>query len=219
MSAGSFFLDLFFPPKCAFCRAVLPKERTDAGICAACQQSLPFTADPRGRKKGEFFEFCLAPLRYTGRVRDSVLRFKFYGARSCCRAYARLMAETVRREEEAVFDLVTWAPVSKKRLRKRGYDQARLIAEALAQQLGAPCAPLLEKTRHVPPQSHIKGDEKRRANVSGAYALLPGAEVQGRRLLLVDDVTTSGATLSECSRILLMGGAEAVVCAVLAKAE
>jgi len=219
MSVGSFFLDLFFPPKCAFCRAVLPKERVEAGVCAACRQSLPFTDDPRGKKKGEFFEFCLAPLLYRDRVRDSVLRFKFYGARSCCRAYAGLMAETVRKEPEAVFDLITWAPVSKKRLRKRGYDQARLIAEALAEKIGAPCAPLLLKTRHVPPQSHIKGDEKRRANVSGAYTLLPGAAVTGKRLLLVDDVTTSGATLTECSRVLLMGGAEQIVCAVLARAE
>ena len=100
------------------------------------------------------------------------------------------------------------------------HSQSRLLAEALAAELGLPCVALLRKRRHTRPLSGVRGEEKRRAIVSGAFALRRGAEEQmsGKCVLLADDVITSGATLGECSRILLTGGADRVVCATLCKA-
>lgn len=218
-SVKEFLLNLFFPPKCAFCRAVLNGDREKTGFCAECEKSLPRPAESLMGKTGEFFDFCLAPLYYRGAVRRSVLRFKFYGARPYFTAYAKIIAEAVRNEPEASFDVITWVPVSKNRLRKRGYDQARLIAERLSLELGVPCRRLLIKIRHTPPQSGISGAEKRRANVSGAYAASGDENIKDLKILLVDDVITTGSTLSECTRTLLMAGADRVVCAVLARAE
>jgi ComF family protein len=116
------------------------------------------------------------------------------------------------------FDLVAWPPLSRWRLYRRGYDQARLLAEGLARVRNIPCQPLLKKIRHTSPQSLLKTESERRANVLGAYELCADMQVAGKRILLVDDVMTTGATLSECARVLLTAGAAEVVCVTLAMA-
>jgi competence protein ComFC len=113
-------------------------------------------------------------------------------------------------------DAVTWAPLSRKRLRKRGYDQARLLAENIAKRLCVPCERLLEKTEDTPPQSGIKDAAERRANVLGAYRAAAGARIAGRRLLMADDILTTGSTMGECCRILGENGAEEIYCAAVA---
>ena len=115
------------------------------------------------------------------------------------------------------FDTVTWVPVSKKREHERGYDQARLLAKATAKALGLPLTPTLHKQRNTQPQSGTGDAAKRRANIAGAYRMKTGADVTGKRILLMDDIVTTGATLSECARVLGKAGAEQVVCATVAR--
>ena len=88
-----------------------------------------------------------------------------------------------------------------------------------AERLKLPAAATLVKARHTRPQSGLDSAEARRANALGAYALLPGVDVAGKRVLLADDVVTSGATLSECARTLLEAGAAEVWCVTLAQAR
>jgi len=114
---------------------------------------------------------------------------------------------------------VTWAPLSRKRLRERGYDQAEILARGVGDQLSIPAVSLLEKVRHTQAQSDLKEESRRRANALNAYRLKPGAVVAGKSVLLVDDVVTSGATLSKCARVLLQAGAESVHCLTLAQAK
>ena len=116
------------------------------------------------------------------------------------------------------FDLLSWAPLSPRRLRQRGYDQAELLARAVGEHLGAAAVPLLVKSRDIPAQSGLSEQASRRANVLGAYELLPRAEVEGRSILLADDVVTSGSTLSECARVLLTAGAAQICAVTLAQA-
>ena len=85
--------------------------------------------------------------------------------------------------------------------------------------LELPAEPLLKKVRHTAPQSGLEGESARRANALGAYESLPGAGTAGRRVLLVDDVVTSGATLGECARVLCQAGAAEVACLTLAQAR
>lgn len=96
-------------------------------------------------------------------------------------------------------------PLSAKRCHRRGYDQAQLLAEAAAEVLGTKAVPLLRKARDVSPQSRLRTPEERRANISGCYVVRSADAVRGKRILLIDDVITTGSTLSECARMLLTG--------------
>ena len=114
------------------------------------------------------------------------------------------------------FDGVCWVPVSKKRRKSRGYDQSELLARVIAKKLSLPLVPALQKHAERGPQSQLKDAAQRRSNASGAFSVLPGADVSGKTLLLIDDIVTTGATLSECCRVLKGAGAARVDCAAFA---
>ena len=216
MSLCSRLLDLLYPPRCPFCDHLLTRD--EPFLCARCQKELPWTMGEQGRRKGEFFSVCAAPLWYQGLVRESHHRYKFSGTRCYAKPYAKLMAQCVQDRLDGPFDTLTWVPLSKRRLRRRGYDQARLLAEELAAHLGMCAEPLLVKARDTKAQSTLSGASERRANVLGVYSLRPDVNVDEKRVLLVDDVTTTGATLAECARVLRTAGAAEVVCVTLAMA-
>ena len=120
-------------------------------------------------------------------------------------------------EDLADFDILTWVPVSPLRRFKRGYDQVELLARAVGRELGTEPIRLLRKTRNAPPQSGISGEAARRANVLGAYRVTDPQAIRNKRILLLDDVITTGATASECARTLLTAKAKQVNCAAVAR--
>ncbi len=205
-------LDFFFPPKCAFCHELLPGGMD--GICDSCAREL-LRAEPI-EKTGEFFSGCVAAFAYKDRVRESILRFKFSGRQEYAAVYAPLLAACIQERLAGQFDVITWVPVSARRRRKRGYDQAQLLAEQTAKVLNVQAVPMLKKIRHTPAQSTLREASRRKANVLGAYQAIHAESLTDRRVLLIDDVATTGATLSECSRVLRTAGAKEVVCAALA---
>jgi competence protein ComFC len=217
-------LDLLFPPKCVFCGRLLTSGERD--FCARCQRELPWLEGPEAEQTGEFFTLCASPLAYRDQVRDSIRRYKFKGRQGYHKAYGRLVAQCVHDHLDGRWDLITWVPLSDQRRRERGYDQAFLLASAAALELGEVAVetlrkplPLLRKTVHNPAQSGLKEAAARRANVLGAYTAVDAELVEGKRVLLIDDVITTGATISECARILRTVGAREVVCATLARAR
>lgn len=212
MSVFGTVLDLLFPPKCPFCRRV-----TDGGgVCEACEKTLPWTEGAAGLVTGSGGFVCAAPLFYEGQARSALLRLKFHGAGHLARPLGALIAACAAERFSGEFDAVTWAPVGPGRLRERGYDQARLLAEAACRGWDASPERLLEKTGDNPAQSSLADADARRANVLGMYAVPAGANAAGRRILLIDDICTTGATLTECARTLRDAGAERVVCAAAA---
>lgn len=212
-----FVLDLLFPPKCVFCGKVLDSGKS--GFCRRCQRELPWLTDGEAELTGEFFSLCAAPLRYQDKVRDSIHRYKFKGRRGYHKVYGKLVAQCVHDHLDGRYDLITWVPLSDRRKRERGYDQAFLLASAAALELGDVAVETLRKERNTDPQSGITEDAQRRANVLGAYTPVDPELVAGKRVLLIDDVVTTGSTLSECARTLRTMGAEDVVCAALARAR
>ena len=215
MNPGAALLDLLFPRKCPFCQRLV---EGNALLCPDCQRTLPWLTEKAAERSPEFLKLCISPLRYKGPVAESIHRYKFSGRRNYAAAYGALMAQCVLDHPDVTFDLLSWAPLSRKRLRRRGYDQARLLAQAVGERLNVPVTPVLVKRRDIPAQSGLSEQAARRANVLGAYELLPGAQVAGSSILLADDVITSGATLSECARVLLTAGAAQVCAVTLAQA-
>jgi ComF family protein len=209
-------LDLFFPPKCVFCGKLLRKS-TD-GICPECAAGLPYTTGASVSQTGDFFDECVSPLRYEGNVRKSILRFKFKGATAYAEVYGHLLKDCISTHLAGKYDLITWVPLSRKRAKDRGYDQAMLLALAVALELDDVAVEALVKNVHVEAQSSLNDREARKANVSGVYEVKDRELIAGKRILLIDDIITTGSTLSECARTLLMAGAESVGCAALARA-
>ena len=209
-------LDLLFPPRCPFCRTILKDhEKT---ICARCARELPWTAGEAQKQKLRHVEACVSPLFYEGDVRRSLLRYKFGGMSLYAPKYARLMEKCIS-ENAMDFDLIAWVPVSRKRLKKRGYDQAMLLAQELSASLRIPCPQLLVKTADNPPQSVTGSAEKRRSNVSGVYRVVDPFLIKDQNVLIVDDIVTTGATLNECARVLKAAGAKKIYAAALARSR
>jgi len=214
MSVLSGIADLFFPPKCVFCGQILKKTGES---CLECADELSYT-QAGGRREGDCFDFCVSPLYYEGNARKSMLRYKFRGAVSYAGVYGPILADCIREHIDVDFDIVSWVPLNDRRKRKRGYDQAMLLAEAAARDMGEAVVRTLTKPHNVKAQSEIQGRAERRANIDGAYAPYDSGLVRGKCVLLIDDIITTGSTLEECARVLLSAGAGRVICATLCTA-
>ena len=198
--------ELLFPRKCVLCLKILEREETD--LCRSCRVEAPEC--PGGAAKFSFLDSWTAVWYYEDPVRSSILRYKFYGARHYAACYGRILAMRLQERHPEGFDALTWVPVSWLRKLRRGYDQVELLAKAVGRELGMQPLPFLKKIRHNPPQSGIHGQAERRANVLGVYRLTEAAAVADKKILLLDDVITTGATAGECARVLLTGGASQV---------
>lgn len=207
---------LLFPRKCIFCGMPLEGERQ---ICTGCMEAVILRDNAARHGAGLHFDAATAALRYTGPVRRAILGLKYGERQDYARPLARMMQETALRQLRQSFDAITYVPGNPGTDRTRGYNQARLLAEALAKQMGLPCVHALHKTRSTRKMHGLKPRE-RRENVRDAYALRrASAQLAGKVVLLVDDVLTTGATLSECAKTLKQGGAAAVygICAAVAR--
>ena len=197
---------LLFPPKCVLCGSVLKDGEQD--LCKVCRVEAPLF--PNRKRKLQFLDSFAAVWYYEKNIRRSLLRFKFYGKRSYAKSYGRLLAMELLNEHPDGFDILTWVPISPLRKLRRGYDQVELIAKAVGTELGVEPVPLLIKNRSNPPQARITGEARRRANVLGVYALREDAAVHGKKIVLLDDILTTGATMGEAARVLLTAGAKEI---------
>ena len=211
MNIWKYLLDILFPPKCPFCGCVLDHP----GICDACQTALPWIDDADALRELPGGARCAAPLWYRDLARKGLLRFKFQGGSAAADPLGALIVQCAAEHLSGEFDTLSWVPVSRRRLRERGYDQAQLLAQAAGRVWGVRPERLLEKVRDNPAQSGLEGAEARQENVRNVYQALPAAA--GKRILLIDDICTTGATLSECARVLTQAGAAGVVCAAAAR--
>ena len=210
-----FLMNLLFPPKCILCGRLLEKREQD--LCRECRCDSP--EYPFRKENIQFLDSFTAVWYYEGSVRKSLLRYKFYNSRSFADGYGRLLAMKLLQTHPDGFDCLTWVPVSRLRKFRRGFDQVELLAKAVGRELGMTPVPLLKKVRHNRPQSGISDASKRRANVLGAYREVNREAISGKRILLLDDILTTGATAGECARVLLTAGAKEIHCAAVAAAR
>ena len=208
----TFLLDLLYPPKCVICRRLL--EKGEKEICADCLEALPNFEG--AAPQVDCADDVSVTFFYENDLRESFLRYKFSGRDFYGKIYGRWMADRILEMLGRDFDFVSWVPVSRKRLRRRGYDQSELLARAIAKKLSLAVYPALQKHAERGPQSHLHDAAQRKENASGAFSLAPGADVSGKKILLIDDIVTTGATLSECCRVLKLAGAKRVSCALFA---
>ncbi len=226
LAAGA--LDLLFPPRCVGCGAF------GSYLCSACTGAMPRALPPRCahcwrpqpqgqaclrcRQEPPSLAAARCPFTFEGTARAAVHALKYQGLAAIAPTMADLMAAFLRDHPQPA-DLIVPVPLFPRRQRQRGYNQAALLAKELSPRLGLPLAKgALMRRRPTPPQARSVDLAARRANVAGAFAA-DAAQVAGRRLLLIDDVMTTGATLDACGRALLDAGAVAVFALTFARED
>ena len=207
-------LDLLFPPRCAFCGELI--EPSTGDVCEACEKILPYRDGDALLTVGKNKYPCAVALYYDRPVSTGIKALKFGKKSWRAKPFARYIAQVAAEELSGQFDAVTFVPVSWKRNFTRGFDQARLLADETAKIWDAKAEPALRKIRHNRAQSSIISPTQRAENVKDAYAAPHPERVKGRRFLLIDDVCTTGSTISAAADALLDAGAQSVVCAALA---
>ncbi len=190
-------------------------ERAGSGVCPDCKKSLPYAGEGDALRTVNNYPSVRA-FYYEAMVEQGVHALKFGKAAWRANVFGRYIAQAAAEYLGGRFDAVTYVPVSWQRNAARGFDQARLLAQAAAKEWDAKAEPTLRKIRHNRPQSTLDDPRRRQANAAGAYRPLPWARIAGRRFLLIDDVITTGSTMSACAGTLLEAGAASVVCASLA---
>ena len=229
-------LDVVLPPICHVCHAFIP----DAGtlhICTACHDRLPLVASPLCPFCGipftgagddhrcgaclthqPHFDTAWAPFLYEGAICDLIHSFK-YNQLTHLRYPLALLALEKARGYLTNFDphLVVPVPLHRSRLRQRGFNQAVLLGKVVSDQLSLPLLPdALIRTRQTEPQIKLSAPE-RRVNVKGAFEVKRTDRIEGKRILLLDDVMTTGSTLDECAGALKRAGADLVIAATIAR--
>jgi ComF family protein len=192
-------LPLIQAPYCVRCGDPVEGAITWDYVCSACVDRPP----P--------FEQARSALRFRGPVKDVLHRFKYSAATHVSRDFATLLHACVRTHfSRESIDAVTYVPLHAAKQRARTYNQARLLASDLARLMRLPLADgCLDRERYTATQTRLSAKERAR-NVRGAFVPRHPRWIQGRKLLLVDDVMTTGATISECSRVLKEAGAAGV---------
>ncbi len=213
---------------CAECRRAAEGERIAAPFCDVCSAPCDgavvgpgdfVCADCRGRRFA--FTRAVAARRSRGVVHDAVIRFKYRGDYALRRPLAVWLGEALAlaclRDAGTAPDALVPVPLHPTRLRERGFNQAAVLAQLAGPAAGVPVlVNALRRTRRTENQMRLSRDD-RQTNLRGAFAVSRPAEVRGRRLLLVDDVFTTGATADECARTLRAAGAAEVGVIVVAR--
>ncbi len=193
--------------QCVYCNREI---RMDELVCADCGREEQALAEDDPQVGG-----ILHVYRYDGVVRKLIHQCKYDDMPRLSFFIAQRMADFLDAYEVRA-DVVTFVPIHKKRLRMRGFDQAEMIAAHLSVLMDLPCRRLLERVRDTRPQFDLSAKE-RAENMRGAFSVLPEEAVTGKRILVIDDVYTSGATMGECVRLLLEAGADTAVPFVFSK--
>ena len=202
VKASDWLIDLVFPPTCGNC------GRVDARFCAACRAELAGIALAVSERRIAHIDGFRATGDHQGPLAGAVRAFKYEDAIDLCDLLAQRMLLALG-EQDWSLDAVVPAPLYADRLLERGYNQAALLGERLAQALGIRYEPgLLWRTRSTDQQARLASQSERQRNVAGAFAADPAS--RGLSILLVDDVVTTGATMSECAAALRKRQARAV---------
>lgn len=206
---------LLYPQRCVFCERVIAP---DEDCCPACEETVPKAYALSRLPIRDRAVYCVTPYAYHAVVRSALIRFKFYGKQSYARFFSHQIVAALQ-ETGLIgrFSVVTAVPLSRGRLRERGYNQSVLLAREVARLLEIPYEKTLKKPEENLPQHNLTADRRRR-NVLGVYRPEARVKAEGKRYLLVDDILTTGETLAECTRCLFRMGAGGVVCAAVAKA-
>ena len=222
-------LNLFFPPRCGFCSEIMRWSKNEEDLlCADCLKQISFI-DSEGctycgknldekrecscRQDGQkrYYSKAYSACEYSGIIRQKLLDLKFSGRKELFKIFAQLIIRKLQMTNEKNFDIIISVPMHETSLKKRGYNQSELMAGYIASNYSIKLVVNnLVKTRETFTQSML--DKRDRVqNLRDAFKIISKKELAGKKILLVDDILTTGSTVNECSKILMESGAKEVI--------
>lgn len=209
----SFFnrtMSYLYHSECVFCKCEIPLGNR---ICTECKQEI---YKRRSIRKTPHEFTCFTAFKYSGKAKESILRFKFGGHKEYAGTYAFIVCNKYRYEINSFnADIITCVPLSRRSYKKRGYNQSELIAQSIAILLKKPYNNVLRKIKTNRIQHTLKKDE-REYNVKNVYTVSNKSKIANKRIILCDDIITTGWTLNECAETLIKAGAADVLCIAMA---
>lgn len=211
-------LNLIYPNSCGICEKVCRES-----LCKKCELAIKkYKIDDIKNctnNKNMHFDYCINVLKYESIVRDKIIDFKFNEKTYLYKTFAKIILKDKKicRFLQNQYDIIIPVPMHKHKKRLRGYNQTELIAKELGKSLGIQVdTSSFAKTKNTETQSTLT-KSKRVENVKGAYGVLRTNNIIGKRIILFDDIYTTGSTLNECSKVLKKAGAKSVGVITLAK--
>ncbi len=216
-----FIISFVFPKRCKFCNGVILFNEE---ICKKCEDSLneikgeicfKCGMDKEScncKDKKSYYKAISAPYYYDGAMGTAIRLLKFQKKQLLSKTISEEMAKCYFKNlSEYSPDLVTYVPMHKKQEKKRGFNQAELITKQLSEIINIPCEDVLIKTT-VTEQQHFLNEFSRTGNLLGVFEVKENIDLTDKRILLCDDIKTTGKTLDECAKTLLIAGAADVIC-------
>lgn len=217
-------LDIIYPPKCMYCGELIGIGK-DRWLCEDCLDEIKIIEEPRCEKCGRpldaeglcadcrenkpYYEKGWAVYEYKGNVRNAIRRYKYKNHKEYAIPFGRQTTEMIEGINAPIIDCLVPVPLYYKKKKRRGYNQSELLAMELSRNLGIEMCCVLDRVRDTKVQSNLKPKE-RMENVKGAFRLREDIDIQGKKILLVDDIYTTGSTINECSKVLKKNGAVGV---------
>lgn len=213
---------VFYPKRCVSCGKIIPLIRdycecskdtyttVSDDFCPHCARDIENCCC--NREQAVKLRHVTAPFLYSGLTRTRLLEFKLASAKSESEFFSQKMAQRFAVSFPlADIDAVTFVPMTKAAVRKRGYNQSELLAKGISKQLFVPFVKALEKTAETKNQ-HTLSQSERLSNLNGVFQVIDETKVAGKTFILCDDIKTTGTTLFRCEQALLFAGAKDVYC-------
>lgn len=213
------FIRLIYPSVCGLCPAVL--EIHEEGICHSCSESLEHLRFPLPEilkdEKIPYIKEAWSLYSYESPVKELLSGIKFLNKRWLLKIFREPLQETAAAIlAESPYDYLIPVPLDHERFMERQFNQAEIIASFISKHTGVPCRSLLQKRFGTPAQSGLSKEE-RRVNLHGAFSLLSRGILKEKRVLLIDDIVTTGATASEAAKVLHEAGVKSTGLLTLAR--
>ena len=207
-------ITFIMPDRCPFCGKVIEEGQLS---CDSCRED--FLTDHTPIISGASGYRCVSSFYHKGYVRRMILRVKYHDRIQYLPQIAVILAQDIKTAFQGEqFDLITAVPMHFREQKKRGYNQSVILSKELSKQLDIPYRETLEKVKDTPAQHSLKLKE-RKTNLKGAFRCIDPEKLKARNILIVDDIITSGSTLSECCKTLVKAQPGIICCASIAKTD
>lgn len=230
------FLELLYPEKntcficddydenigdkyiCQNCYSTL--EKNTGNLCEICSKLLDDTSSSmccnECKNTKRYFVSAKSPLKYSSTVKKLIYDYKYYDKAYYYKMFGNILLEYIESNNYKNYDLITSVPLHRSKLNKRGYNQSKLIAKYLSSHLNIKYVRCLKRIRKTDVQNTLSKKE-RKINIDGAFSIVNKHIIKQKKILIIDDIYTTGSTIDECSKILVNNGAKNIYALTIAR--